>query len=494
MSSGMIVICIAVYFAVLLTIAWFTGRFASSDDYFIGSRKSPWYVLAFGLIGDSLSGVTFISLPGTIAASHFSYMQMVAGYVLGYWAIAYFLLPVYYRLHLTSIYAYLRERFGKNAQISGSFFFLISRLAGAALRLYLAAGVIQIFVCDSLHIPFSLTVSGIIVLMLIYTLRGGIRTLIWTDLFQSGLLLLGVVLSIYSLMHQLDFSLSDAVKKIYSSEYSQFIYTDWREKTFFFKQFISGAFIAIVMTGLDQNMMQKNLSCHSLPDAQKNLYTFSFIVVIVNLFFVSMGALLFIYAGQKGIQLPMSESGKIIGDKVFPTLAFNHLGTMAAIVFIVGLTAATFNSADSVLTTLTTSFCMDFLDMKENSMELASNVRKRYLIHIGFGILLLVAILLCSLLSNTSVLDAIFTTATYTYGPLLGLFAFGLFTKRNFADTKAVIAVCVISPIISWILHDHAAQWFNGYQFGYELLLINGFLTFVGLSILSALKRNETSL
>lgn len=484
----MILVCIGLYFAVLLGIAWFTGRYADSGAYFIGNRKSPWYVLAFGLIGDSLSGVTFISLPGTVTTAHFSYLQMVLGYVVGYWAIAYFLLPVYYKLQLTSIYTYLRERFGKNAQKSGSFFFLISRLAGAALRLYLAAGVIQLFVFDSLGIPFWATISGIIVLMLIYTMRGGIRTLIWTDLFQSGLLLLGVILSIFSIMHQLDFSIADAFQSIQKSEYSQLFYWDWREKSFFVKQFISGAFIAIVMTGLDQNMMQKNLSCHSLPDAQKNLYTFSFIVVIVNVFFVSMGALLYLFASSKGIALPLNESGKIVTDKVFPMLAFGHLGTMAAVVFIVGLTAATFNSADSVLTTLTTSFCIDFLDFSEADMDSNEKIRLRYFIHIGFGFLLWIAILVCNALTATSVLDAIFTTAAYTYGPLLGLFAVGLFTQKRIRDDWRVMLVCALPPILSYVLHTHSKEWFQGYVFGYELLLINGFFTFIGLWLLPSAK------
>ncbi len=493
MSPGIILSCISIYFFILLFIAWLTSRHATNDSYFLGNKQSPWYVVAFGMIGDSLSGVTFLSLPGTVLLAQFGYMQMVLGYVLGYFVIAGILLPLYYKLNLTSIYSYLNTRFGAVTQKTGSFFFLISRLIGAALRLLLAAGVIQLFVSEPLHVPFAITVSIIIFLILLYTFQGGIKTLVWTDTFQSLMLLGGVLISILLIAQHLDFNFSEMITAVYQSEYSRmFFFDNWREKSFFFKQFISGAFIAIVMTGLDQNMMQKNLSIRSLPDAQKNMRVFSFIVVLVNLFFVSLGALLYIYANSKGISLPANaDTGKIITDQVFSFIALNQLGGIAAIIFIVGLTAATFNSADSVLTTLTTSFCIDFLNMEHHeTKEQEARVKKyRIIVHFAFAFLLLMTILLAAELNTTSILDAIFTVAAYTYGPLLGLFAFGLFTKRICIDYLTPV-ICFISPFITFLLHTYSEQLLNGYKFGYELLLINGLLTFVGLMLIS--KKTKT--
>ena len=486
MSPLLILLCIAGYFVMLMTIAWYTSRNADNAAYFIGNKASPWYAVAFGMIGDSLSGVTFISLPGTVTNGQFAYMQLVLGYLLGYLIIARVLLPLYYRLNLVSIYSYLNERFGSASQRTGSFFFLISRTIGAALRLYLAVSVIQLFVFKGTNVPFGVTVLIIIALMLAYTYRGGIKTLVWTDMFQSGLLLLGVVLSIVAIMSSLDLGIGEVVRTVKESKYSQVFFWDWRPANFFWKQFLSGAFIAVVMTGLDQNMMQKNLSMRSLGEAQKNIYWFSIVLVIVNLFFVSLGALLYTYANAKGIQLPVNaETGKIVTDEVFPTLALGHLGTFAAIVFIVGLTAATFSSADSVLTTLTTSFCIDFLNFdKEGKYTEKRKKSLRHIVHVAFAALLLVAILISREVNRTSVLDAIFTVAAYTYGPLLGLFAFGLFTKKRVYD-KWVPLVCLLPPVLSYVLYSNSAVWFNGYKFGYELLLINGLLTFTGLLIIS---------
>lgn len=487
MSPLLIVTCIGIYFILLLSISFLTGKNANNESYFIGNHASPWYVVAFGLIGDSLSGVTFISLPGTIISAQFSYLQLVLGYVLGYVVIAKVLLPIYYKLNLTSIYAYLEQRFGSNAQKTGSFYFLISRLIGAALRLYLAAGVLQVFVFDKWNIPFIVSVSVVILLMLLYTYQGGIKTLVWTDLFQSSFLLLGVILSISALLNALDWSLLDAITNIKQSSYAKVFFWDWHERSFFLKQFLSGAFIAIVMTGLDQNMMQKNLSVKTLKDAQKNLYVFSGILVIVNVLFVSLGALIYLFVTEKGIQLPVDEtSGRLLTDKVFPLIALDHLGVFAALVFIIGLTAATFNSADSVLTTLTTSFCIDFLGFEHDSEKRTESdkTRLRHLVHASFAVVLLIVIVLCKYINQTSVLDAIFTIAAYTYGPLLGLFAYGLFTKLPVND-KFIPVVCAIPPVLSWILYQNSEAWFNGYKFSYELLLINGLLTFFGLYLTS---------
>ena len=489
MSPLLIVTCIVLYFGVLLFIAWYTGRNANNASYFLGNKASPWYAVAFGMIGDSLSGVTFISLPGTVAVAQFSYMQLVLGYLLGYFVIAKILLPLYYRLNLTSIYSYLFERFGSSSQKTGSFFFLISRTIGAALRLYLAAGVIQLFVFDAWGVPFWITVSIIIILILIYTYKGGIKTLVWTDTFQSMLLLLGVILSITAIASELNFSFSDIVKNVSSSDYSQVFFWDWKEKSFFFKQFFSGAFIAIVMTGLDQNMMQKNLSCPNLKDAQKNIFSFSVVLVFVNLFFVSLGALLYMYSSSKGIELPINAAGKIATDRVFPFLALNHLGVFAAVIFIVGLTAATFSSADSVLTTLTTSFCIDFLKMDKREIDEKQKTRIRHYVHLMFAVILLVTILLCASINQTSVLDAIFTVAAYTYGPLLGLFAFGLFTKIRVKDNR-VPAVCIIPPVVCYFLYENSQVLLGGYKFGYELLILNGLLTFIGLYMIRLRPKN----
>jgi Na+/proline symporter len=465
-------------------IAWYTSRNADNDAYFLGNKSSPWYAVAFGMIGDSLSGVTFISLPGTVQGAQFSYMQLVLGYLVGYLIIAKVLLPLYYKLNLTSIYSYLHERFGSASQKTGSFYFLISRTIGAALRLYLAASVIHLFVVGEGNFPFAGTVAIIIALMLVYTYRGGIKTLVWTDMFQSGLLLLGVILSIAAIMSSMDMGIGDAVKAVNESEFSKVFFWDWHEKNYFFKQFWSGAFIAVVMTGLDQNMMQKNLSLRTLGEAQKNIYWFSIVLVFVNLFFVSLGALLYMYANAKGVELPLNEAGKVVTDKVFPTLALGHLGTFAAIVFIVGLTAATFSSADSVLTTLTTSFCIDFLDMeKPGKYNEKRKTTVRHQVHLAFALLLLITILVSQVVSKTSVLDAIFTVAAYTYGPLLGLFAFGLFTRIRVHD-KWVPVVCAIPPLICYGCYTYFPLWFD-YKFGYELLLLNGLLTFIGLLIIS---------
>jgi SSS family transporter len=490
MSPLIIIISILSYFSFLMIIAWYTSQKANNASYFLGNKQSPWYAVAFGMIGDSLSGVTFISLPGTVVNGQFSYMQLVLGYLLGYLVIAQVLLPLYYKLNVTSIYSYLNNRFGSYSQKTGSLYFLLSRTIGAALRLYLAAGVIQLFVFDSYGVPFAVTVAIIIALMLLYTYKGGIKTLVWTDTFQSALLLLGVILSITAIMNRLDFSLTDAVREISNSQYSKVFFGDWQKSNYFPKMFLSGAFIAIVMTGLDQNMMQKNLSCPNLKDAQKNIYWFSIVLVFVNLFFVALGAMLYIFAEQQGITLPMNaETGKIITDKVFPFLALGHLGTFAAIVFILGLTAATFSSADSVLTTLTTSFCIDFLNIEEkHHYSEKKKTNARHIVHIAFAIILFITILLCNLINSTSVLDAIFIVAAYTYGPLLGLFTFGLFTKKQIHDGWAVPLISVISIGISYLLKENSEQWFNGYKFGYELLLINGTVMFLGLLTISKSK------
>lgn len=469
-------------------IAWYTSRKSTADAYFLGNKASPWYVVAFGMIGDSLSGVTYISVPGKVGMAHFSYLQLVLGYFVGYFIISHVLMPTYYKLNLTSIYEYLKSRFGRNTQKTGALFFILSRIMGAAGRLYLAAGVIQLFVFDqfeTVHIPFWVSVSVILGLMLLYTYKGGIKTLVWTDSFQSFFLVLGVVLSIIAIINKLDISIVTAIKNIVSSEYTETFFWDWKKSNFFFKEFFGGVFIAVAMTGLDQNMMQKNLSCKSLGEAQKNIFWFSIIMVIVTVIFLALGALLYIYYNQTGTALPTSsETGKILTDKVFPNLALNHLGMFAGLVFIIGLTAATFSSADSVLTTLTTSFYIDILEYDKNEkVSEAKKVKHRTIIHILFAITLWLVILLFDALNQKAIIDSVLMIAGYTYGPLLGLFALGLFTKIKLNDVF-VPFVCILAPIITYLISNTFKSILGDYQVGNELILINSGVTILLLSLI----------
>ena len=486
MSPAVILVCICGYFVFLLLIAWYTSRNANNESYFLGNRASPWYAVAFGLIGDSLSGVTFISVPGQVGKANFSYLQIVFGYIVGYLVIARVLLPLYYRLQLTSIYSYLLERFGPNSQKTGAFFFLLSRTIGAAARLYLTAGVVQMFVFDKWGFPFWGTVAIVIALILLYTYKGGIKTLVWTDTFQSTFLLLGVILSIVAIARQLDWGLGEMISNITQSSHSKIFVWEWQHKKFFLKEFFSGAAIAIVMTGLDQNMMQKNLSCRSLSEAQKNIYSFTGVMVLVNIFFVSLGALLYAYAHVKGIEIPART------DHLFPMLALQHLGTFAAVAFIVGLTAATFSSADSVLTTLTTSFCIDILGTERPGRYTeARKTLLRHVTHIGFAVVLLAVILVLWAKHDEAVINLIFLTAGYTYGPLLGLFAFGLFCKSRVRDTWVPL-ICCLAPLACWWISANSKKWFGGYEMGFELLILNGLLTALGLWALRRSKSAET--
>lgn len=488
MSPILIISFIAFYFLFLMGIAWYTSRKSTADAYFLGNKASPWYVVAFGMIGDSLSGVTYISVPGKVGSAHFSYLQLVLGYFVGYFIISHILMPTYYKLNLTSIYEYLKTRFGRYTQKTGALFFILSRIMGAAGRLYLAAGVIQLFVFDqfeTVHIPFWVSVSVILALMLLYTYRGGIKTLVWTDSFQSFFLVLGVVLSIVAIISKLDISFGDAVKTIISSEYTETFFWDWKKSNFFFKEFLGGVFIAVAMTGLDQNMMQKNLSCKSLGEAQKNIFWFSIIMVIVTVIFLALGALLYIYYNQTGIGIPTSpETGKTLSDKVFPNLALNHLGVFAGLVFIIGLTAATFSSADSVLTTLTTSFYIDILEYDKNEkLSEKQKTKHRTIIHILFAVTLWIVILFFDALNQKAIIDSVLMLAGYTYGPLLGLFVMGLFTKLKLNDVF-VPFICIMAPIITYLISNTFKNILGDYQIGNELILINGGITIALLSLI----------
>jgi solute:Na+ symporter, SSS family len=466
MTPILILSIVAAYFIVLILISYFTGKSDSNDAFFLGNKQSPWYIVSFGMIGATLSGVTFISVPGWVADSQFSYMQMILGMTAGYFVIANVLMPIYYRMNLTSIYAYLGDRFGASTHKTGAFFFLLSRTIGASFRLYLVANVMQIAIFDAWNVPFWLTVSLTIVLIWIYTFRSGIKTIIWTDTLQTLFMLLAVGVSIWLISDKMDLGLLDLTQTIRQSDYSQIFF--WEGKQHFLKQFLSGAFLAIVMTGLDQDMMQKNLSCRSLSDAKKNMYSFSVVLIVVNIFFLALGALLYLYAEQIGMDISK-------GDDLFPLVALKaDLGLGVGIFFILGLIAAAYSSADSALTSLTTSFCIDFLNIEQK--EDRQQVQTRKWVHVGFSLLLVVAILIFKAINDDSVISALFKVAGYTYGPLLGLFAFGIFTKWNIKD-RAVPIVAVLSPVIAYVLQLYI-------PFGFELLMVNGGITFLGLCLL----------
>ncbi|MCU0392880.1 MAG: sodium:solute symporter [Thermoflexibacter sp.] len=477
MSPELIISIIAVYFSMLIIIAYYTSKGATTETFFIANRNAPWYLVAFGMIGASISGVTFISVPGAVGADKFSYFQMVLGYLPGYAFIALVLMPLYYRLNLISIYTYLEERFGKKAYRTGAFFFLLSRTVGASFRLFLAALVLHLGIFEPLGVPFWLNVIITIALIWVYTFKGGIKTIIWTDTLQTFFLVSALIISVILIASQLNLSVGALISTVNESEYSQVFFGDFDDKRNFFKQFFAGMFIAITMTGLDQDLMQKNLSCKNLGEAQKNMFSFCVVLVFVNWLFLTLGALLYIYAKEKGIALPERS------DELYPLLALkmNSFGTFAAVFFLLGITASTYASADSALASLTTSFCIDFLDFKNRPEE--ERQKLKFWVHIGFSFLLFLVILIFRALNDESVINAVFKAAGYTYGPLLGLFAFGLFTKISIKD-RFVPLVCVLSPIICYVLNLYSAQLFDGYKFGNEMLLINGGITFLGLLLL----------
>jgi Na+/proline symporter len=473
MSPILILTIVALYFLMLIGISYLTGRQDDNDAFFLGNRQSPWYIVAFGMVGASLSGVTFISVPGWVAESQFSYMQVVLGYVVGYLVIIKVLLPLYYKMQLTSIYTYLDSRFGKSSYKTGSAFFLISRVIGASFRLYLVAIVLQYAVFNDLEVPFWVTVLITIALIWVYTFRSGIKTIIWTDTLQTTFMLTAVIMMVVIIKRQV-FPGTGLIEYVGNSDMSQiFFWEDWRGGKHFWKNFLSGIFITIVMTGLDQDMMQKNLSCRSLGDAQKNMFWLSITLVVVNLVFLSLGVLLYDYAEIKGI----TE----VNDKLFSAVAlFPETGQLVAVLFIVGLIAAAYSSADSALTALTTSFCVDILDIKK--MDEARGKRTRKQVHIGFSLVLFVVIVIFKYTVDESVIKELFKAAGYTYGPLLGLYAFGLSTKWQVKD-KLVPVVCIVSPVLCYILDLNSMDWF-GYKFQFELLLVNGAITFGGLWLL----------
>ena len=481
MSSTQIILLIAAYFGVLILISYFTGKKSGNDAFFKGNKQSPWYVVAFGMIGASLSGVTFISVPGWIEASKFSYMQVVFGYMLGYLVIGTVLLPLYYKMNLTSIYTYLEGRFGNYAYKTGSSFFLISRIVGASFRLYLVANVLQLILFDDLGIQFWQTVSITVALIWLYTFKSGIKTIVWTDTLQTLFMLIAVGVAIYFVSSEMDLGGQSIFAFVNDNELSKiFFFEDIKSGDYFWKQFISGAFIAIVMTGLDQDMMQKNLTCRSLKDAQKNMFWFTLVLTVVNFVFLSLGLLLTVYAQQNGI-----DAHK---DDLFPILAKNHLGFGVFVFFLLGLIAAAYSSADSALTSLTTSFSIDILDIeKKHNQNKQVKIRKR--IHVLISLLLILVIIAFKyIIKDESVISKLFVFAGYTYGPLLGLYAFGLFTKWNVKD-KFIPIIAILSPILSYIISVNSLKWL-GFEFGFFILILNGFLTFLGLMLILKKKNN----
>ncbi len=476
MSALLVLSVLIVYFGILIFISYLTSRKTDSSSFFTANRKSPWYLVAFGMIGTSISGVTFISIPGEVYTSGFSYYQMVLGYLLGYAFIGLVLLPLYYRLNLVTIYTYLLSRFGKWSHKTGAFFFLVSRVIGSSFRLFLVAVVLQISIFDSFNFPFYLTVSLTLFLIWLYTFKAGIKTVVWTDVLQTFFFIAAVILTIIFISNELNYGFSEMVTTVYQHQYSDMFVWDWTSKRYFFKMFFAGMFIAITMTGLDQDMMQKNLTCKNIKDARKNMFWFSLTLLPINLLFLCLGVLLYIYASSKGITLPEST------DALYPMLAVKYFSTFAGIVFLIGIIAAAFSSADSSITSLTTSLCVDFLklDITEDSVR---SRRTKLLSHIGISLLFLLVIIAFRALNNQSVISQIFSIAGYTYGPLLGIFFFGLFTRYAVYD-KLVPVIAIISPAITYVININSKFLFFGYEFGYELLILNGAITFLGMLLI----------
>ncbi|MDD3320834.1 MAG: sodium:solute symporter [Paludibacter sp.] len=477
MSGLSVLLIIVIYFSVLLTISYLVGRKSTDNEaFFLGNKKSPWWIVAIGMVGSSISGVSFVSVPGMVRGIDFTYLQTVFGFFFGYVVIANVLLPLYYRLNLTTIYSYLEERFGKNAYKTGASFFLLSKIIGAAARLYVVALILQTVVFDAWNVPFWVTVCGTILLIWLYTFRSGIKTIVWTDTLQTLIMILALVLLVVEVSGQLNMNFQQLFSTLVDSDKTRiFVLDDWHSKQNFFKQFFSGIFIAIVMTGLDQDMMQKNLSCRNLKDAQKNMYWYGISFVPVNLLFLILGAMLLMLASQNNIALP------VLSDNILPMFATSYLGKSVLVLFVVGIIAAAFSSADSALAALTTSFSVDILGVQKQSKEKAEKSRK--IIHIAISVLFVVIILLFRAVNNKSVIDAIYIIASYTYGPLLGMYSFGLFTKLKTVD-KAIPFIAIASPLICGSL-DYMSSHFWGFSFGYELLMINGLITFAGMFMFS---------
>jgi SSS family transporter len=480
MNPLLVLLVIAIYFALLMTISYFTSRNRSDESFFTGDKQSPWFLVAFGMVGAALSGVTFVSVPGMVGNNSFYFFQFILGNVVGYLFITFVLIPLYYKLKLVSIYGYLRERFGVKAYKTGSLFFLISQSFGAALRLLLAAKILQFAFFDKFHIPFFATVIIILLLVWLYTNKSGIKTIVWTDTMQTFFLILGAIITIYTITSSLNLSLTDSINEVVNHKYFKIFNWDSKSGNNFYKQFIAGILISIAMIGLDQNMMQKTLTCKNQWDAQKNTLVYSLILAVTQFLFLGLGILLFVYAEKHNIILPLGENGEFVDtDTLFPNLALNYLGQIAGVSFLLGIIAASFSSVDSALTALTTSFTYDFLDISHKSSEEKKKLKNRVLL--GFSIVIFLIIMLFSN-SRGDVISLIFKVAGYTYGPLLGLYLYGMFTKFNVKD-KWVPIICVLTPIVTYMLGIYFKNTYN-FDFGFMNIAVNAVLTIIGLMII----------
>ena len=489
------------YFLLLLSVAFYTSRNATNESFFIGNRDSNWVLVAFGMIGTSLSGVTFVSVPGTVgnltgdAYNGFGYFQVVLGYIFGYLVIAYVLIPLYYRLNLTSIYHYLEQRLGTASYKTGALFFIISRTFGATARLFLVINVLQIFILDEMGIRFEWTTALILGMILLYTFKGGVKTIVYTDTLQTSFMLMGLLICMLYILNQMNMGWGEAIERITQQGYARMIETDWKSRSFILKNLVGGAVIAIAMTGLDQEMMQKNISVRTVQDSQKNIITFTTIMVIVNLLFLFLGALLYLYMIDQGAHYEgkqfLLNNKNIIGDDLFPDVALNFLPPAMGIIFIIALISALFPSADGALTALTSSFCIDILGIRRRKdFSEAQQKRTRITVHLSFAVVFLVCIMIFKWIDNKSIIGIILDLAGYTYGPLLGLFGFGILTQRILPKGHTVTWICLLAPAACYALSKYSTDLFNGYQIGFEMLLINGLLTFAGLFAISSPKQN----
>ena len=476
--ESIILICFLIYTVLLFVVMWVTSYRAGNDAFFRAGRRSPWYVVAYGMIGASLSGVTFMSVPGGVYNGQFTYMPLVFGYVLGYAVIAWVLLPLYYRLNVTSIYSYLEQRFGRHSERTGALFFILSRLLGSALRLYRAWGM-----------PFLVPAVVFVAIILLYTFRGGLKTVVWTDTLQTTFLLLAAVITVVAILHELGISWGELMRQASSQGMTRMFETDVSHPKYYWKQIVSGAFITITMTGLDQDMMQKNLTCKSLRDAQKNVLTASGLFIVVNILFLSLGAALLIYAQQTGFALPVDGAGRVVSDKIFPSIAFS-LSNLTAVVFVLGMVAAGYSSADGTLTALTTTMCYDFIGFERLQIGEERKLSIRRWVHVGFALMFLLVIVAFRPFHTQSLIDTLFDVAGFTYGPLLGLFTFGMFTRWEVKDCWVPV-VAVLCPVVCYVLKVYSPVWFGGYRFGFEILLVNGLLTFLGLCLIRKKRINK---
>ena len=496
MSPILLFSFVLAYFLLLLGVSVYTSRNATNESFFIGNRNSNWLLVAFGMIGTSLSGVTFVSVPGTVGNigpngfNGFAYFQVIIGYIFGYIVIAQVLIPLYYKLNLTSIYHYLDQRFGTESYKTGALFFILSRTFGATARLYLVINVLQIFILDNMGVPFVFTTALILLMILLYTFKGGVKTIVYTDTLQTSFMLIGLIICLVFILNNLHLSLSDALTIMEDKGFTRIFDTNINNKSFFLKNIIGGAVIAIAMTGLDQEMMQKNISVRTVGDSQKNIYTFTVILVVVNLLFLVLGGMLYIYLINKGAAYEgkqfLLDGKNVIGDDLFPTIALYHLPSAISIIFIIALISALFPSADGALTALTSSFCIDILGIQQKKdMSEEKQKKTRITVHLSFAVIFLICIIFFKWLNEKSIINIILDLAGYTYGPLLGLFFFGILTKRKLRQGYGVTVICLIAPAFCYILGKNAASWFGGYQIGFEMLLINGLLTFAGLYLFS---------